>query len=108
MELRLNILERINLLNIMQVAGCNIQERKILDNLKVKVEFSNEEIQLADIYLNKDTPYDKSMDFEKGIVIIEIEINTLKRIVNDFAEANKCVNDLNKSLFYKIDDLNVV
>lgn len=103
--LKLNIVERINLLSAIKVAGSSFRERKVLDNFVPKVEFSNEEIERGEIHKHGENTYNPEKNFEKGIELIGIEAETLKRVVLDFAEQYKCVEEANKSLFYKIDDL---
>ena len=103
-NLKLNVMERINLLKILEVGESGLQERKVLDNLLPKIEFSNLEIQQADIY-KKGKLYNKEKDFEKEIELVDIESTTLKNDVIRFADEQKCVTGLNKNLFYKIDDL---
>lgn len=103
-KLKLNVMERINLLKILEYAESGFQERKVLDNLIPKIEFSNDEIQKADIYKDGKL-YNKEKDFEKEIELIDIEDATLKNVVIRFADEQKCVTGLNKSLFYKINEL---
>ncbi|WP_462347804.1 hypothetical protein [Butyricimonas faecihominis] len=103
--LKLNIVERINLLGVIKVAGSSFRERKILDNLVPKVEFSNDEIEQGEIHKEGENTFNLEKDFEKGIELIDIEVKTLKRVILDFAEEVKCITGRNKSLFYKIDNL---
>ena len=103
--LKLNIVERINLLGVIKVAGSSFRERKILDNLGPKVEFSNDEIEQGEIHKEGENTFNLEKDFEKGIELIDIEVKTLKRVILDFAEEVKCITGRNKSLFYKIDNL---
>jgi hypothetical protein len=103
--LKLNIVERLNLLGVIKVAGSTFRERKVLDNLVPKVEFSNEEIEQGEIHKEWENTFNPGKDFEKEIEVIGIEAETLKRVILDFAEESKCITGRNKSLFYKIDDL---
>ena len=48
--LKLNIVERLNLLGAIKTAGSSFRERKVLDNFVPKVEFSNEEIEQGEIH----------------------------------------------------------
>lgn len=103
--LNLNIFERGNLLGVIRSAQSSFQERKVLDNFVPKLEFSNEEIERAEIHKNGENTFNPTKDFEKEIELLDIEAKTLKRVVLDFAERAQCVNEANKSLFYKLDDL---
>lgn len=103
--LKLNIVERLNLLSAIKAAGSSFRERKVLDNFVPKVEFSNEEIERGEIHKKEKNTYNPKKDFEKDIELISIEAETLKRVILDFAEQYKCVDESNKSLFYKIGDL---
>lgn len=103
--LKLNIVERLNLLGAIKTAGSSFRERKVLDNFVPKVEFSNDEIERGEIHENGENTYNPGKDFEKEIEVIGIEAETLKRVILDFADEYKCINERNKSLFYKIDDL---
>ncbi|WP_065218017.1 MULTISPECIES: hypothetical protein [Butyricimonas] len=103
--LKLNIVERLNLLSAIKAAGSSFRERKVLDNFVPKVEFSNEEIERGEIHKEGENTFNPGKDFEKEIEVIGIEAETLKRVILDFAEESKCITGRNKSLFYKIDDL---
>lgn len=103
--LKLNIVERLNLLSAIKAAGSSFRERKVLDNFVEKVEFSNEEIERGEIHECGENTYNPEKNFEKDIELICIEVETIKRVIIDFADQYKCVNESNKSLFYKIDDL---
>ena len=103
--LKLNIVERLNLLSAIKVAGSSYRERKVLDNFVPKVEFSNEEIEQGEIHKEGENTFNPTKDFEKDIELIGIEAETLKRVIIDFSEYAKCITERNKSLFYKIGDL---
>lgn len=103
--LKLNIVERLNLISAIKAAGSSFRERKILDNFVPKVEFSNEEIERGEIHKEGENTFNPKKDFEKDIELIGIEAETLKRVILDFTEAAKCITERNKSLFYKIDAL---
>lgn len=103
--LKLNIVERLNLLSVIKAVGSTFRERKVLDNLVPKVKFSNEEIERGEIHKEGENTFNPGKDFEKDIELIGIEAETLKRVVLDFADESKCITGRNKSLFYKIDDL---
>jgi|GEM_PF-2297542 hypothetical protein len=103
--LKLNIVERLNLLSAIKAAGSSFRERKVLDNFVGKVEFSNEEIEHGEIHKEGENTFNPTKDFEKEIELIGIEVETLKRVILDFVDRYKCVDESNKSLFYKIDDL---
>ena len=103
--LKLNIVERLNLLGAIKTAGSSFRERKVLDNFVPKVEFSNEEIEQGEIHKEGENTFNPEKDFEKEIEVIGLEAATLKRVILDFAEEVKCITGRNKSLFYKIDDL---
>lgn len=103
--LKLNILERLNLLSAIKAVGSSFRERKVLDNFVEKVEFSNEEIERGEIHEHGENTYNPEKNFERDVELIRIEAETLKRVILDFADQYKCVDESNKSLFYKIDDL---
>lgn len=103
--LKLNIVERLNLLSAIKAAGSSFRERKVLDNFVPKVEFSNEEIEQGEIHKEGENTFNPTKDFEKDIELIGIEAETLKRVIIDFSEYAKCITGRNKSLFYKIGDL---